>query len=505
MTDTEVLRHSVTADDYADSPRSMLYVMYPEVYGSPAIPALPGTWPMRDVHLIATLSMEAMWASSVAKVIAKCAALGWEIEDTDDSERRTARVAALLHAADGGGWVSFVQRHLQDYLLTDNGAFVEVVRATGAAGSRIIGLAHLDSLRCARTNDPDIPVLYRDLLGRQHELKAHQVLMLTDMPSPRAEHRRRGMCGAARAYPTIRKLAALEGYVYEKISGDGATGLTFISGISERNLRDAIVTADEAQKSRGGVYYKGKILVPLPSPDTAPGVAEIALKDLPDGWDSERERTNAYTIYANALGATFLDIAPIRSEGLGTGTQARVIDEGAQGYGLAVWRKAWGHLFNTFVAPATTTFTWSNANDLRDQEAQARVEDIRAGTRAKRIASGEISPAMAQQLALDIGDLPPELAGPDTTAAGVLGDEQKPMSAEQIATDEAAPPTYPLPEVDATAQIVYPTLAPPAAPALKADEPTAAMRRRADKLAAKLLADTQTQARARQIARRYRA
>ena len=52
------------------------------------------------------------------------------------------------------GWVPFLNMHLRDYLLTDNGAFVEVVRASAASGSRIIGPAHLDSARCTRTADP---------------------------------------------------------------------------------------------------------------------------------------------------------------------------------------------------------------------------------------------------------------------------------------------------------------------------------------------------------------
>ena len=76
--------------------------------------------------------------------------------------------------------------HLRDYLLTDNGAFVEVVRASAASGSRIIGLAHLDSARCTRTADPDVPILYRDRLGKIHEMRWWQVLTFLPICPTRA-------------------------------------------------------------------------------------------------------------------------------------------------------------------------------------------------------------------------------------------------------------------------------------------------------------------------------
>ena len=64
----------------------------------------------------------------------------------------------------------------------------------------------------------------------------------------------------ARAFLTIAKLAAIEQYLYEKSSGDGATALTLLRGVSESQLTSAVTTADAEQKRKGAVYYKGKIL-----------------------------------------------------------------------------------------------------------------------------------------------------------------------------------------------------------------------------------------------------
>jgi hypothetical protein len=75
---------------------------------------------------------------------------------------------------------------LQDYFLTDNGFFIEIDREDNSKpGSRIIGLYHLDSLRCWRTGDPDVPVIYSDLHGQYHFLAWWQVWSIADTPNAR--------------------------------------------------------------------------------------------------------------------------------------------------------------------------------------------------------------------------------------------------------------------------------------------------------------------------------
>ena len=61
---------------------------------------------------------------------------------------------------------------------------------------------------------------------------------------------------------------------------------------------------------------------------------------------------------------------------------------------------------------------------MRDQKAKAEVQKLRAETRKVQIDSGEISPVMARQLAVDSKDLPRELVG-DATTSGQLSDDEK--------------------------------------------------------------------------------
>lgn len=457
MSDPTVIRKSVTAQDYADTPYTSpggIYFMYPRVFGAPSYSPLPAWWSVeRDFVLRSTVHREAMWSDAVFKAITKIGALGWTIEDTEDSKVRTKRGQDIYLTALAGmhrGWVPFISMHLRDYLLTDNGAFVEIIRSSGAAGSRILGIAHLDSARCTRTGDPDVPVLYRDRRGNAwHELRWWQVMSFADMPDPSETMNGVGLCAASRAFLTISKLAAIEQYVYEKVSGDGATEISFIKGIGPGNLESAIITADGEQKRKGAVYYKGKIVVPLMGDAPLENV-NIQLKNVPDGFDAKQERDNAYVIYANALGIPVQDIQPLSGQGLGTGTQTVILAEDAEGQGLAAWRSDWIHKQNDYILPESTTFSWANKNDTRDQKAQAEVNMTKAQVIATLVgnptAPGVISNAQGLNLAVDWDVVPQEYmpANEDATPGGSLGDEEKPLTQTVMALPVAAPAPAPV-------------------------------------------------------------
>lgn len=429
-TDIDLLKHSVTRADHTNgaSPGSPWHILVGPVGTLHQVPGLPAPWShTRDVVLTATLDMEDMWQSSVYKAITKTVARGFEIKDTDDSERRSRRYQQMLLRFDGTRYVPGFSKVLQDFLLTDNGAFVEIVRASKAPGSRILGLMHLDSFRCDRTSDPQRPVIYRDNDGREHEMRAHQVMSFADMTNPRAGVNGRGRCAATRAFRTIIKLAAVEVYFREKVTGDRNLAIHIVNGITTEQLQSSLTTAQAEKERRGYVYYKGSVVIPAIKMDADLKVVTIPLAEIPDGFDIEQVTANGYLIYANALGVPVQDIQPLSGQGLGTGTQTVILSEEAEGQGLAAFHQDWTHALNEDVLPESTTFFLVNTHDVRDQKATAEVALLRAQERAARIASGEISPAMARQLALDAGDLPREMLDQDATAAGDISDDEKPL------------------------------------------------------------------------------
>jgi hypothetical protein len=430
MTDLANRNNSVTKRDYVPSADQGVFawtIYDPGAMASPT-PQLPyhGTRE-RDRILTATLDLEDMWSSAVNKAVTKIAVRGYEVSDNDDSTRRTEAGQALARDFDGPAeYRAGMAKVVQDFLLTDNGWFVEVARASDKPGAKVQALYHLDSFRCYRTGNLDYPVLYLDWDGVFHKLRADQVIYGSDMPSPRARMFGKGRCAASRAFQTIVKLSAVETYFREKITGSRALALHFVTGVSKQQLLDAMESGEAEKVRRGHVVYKGAVMIPIQT-DQAINIATIDLASVPDGFDVDLERKDAYLRYANALGVPVQDIQPLSGQGLGTGTQTIVLDEAAEGQGLAYFVKDFEDKINHLVMPKQTIFQ-IKVNDVRDQQAKATLDKAKADMLVALLAGGVISQQMALQMAVDDGIVPPEFLPQDVTPAGMLtdsGDQSK--------------------------------------------------------------------------------
>lgn len=400
---------------------------YPLLLGlsqSQVVPDLPKAWSWeKDWFLRESVKFEPMWGAAVGKAISKPGAAPWRVKDSNDSTRRTTRAQELLLNFDWpSGWKKGIAKNCRDFLTTSVGGVIEKVWRKG----KVVGIFHLDALRCRLTGDAQYPIVYRDVMGNEHALREYQVETIVDMPDSDAGHYGLGMCAAERAWGTIRLLAGGDLYTTEKLLGNGATELHFVSGVLDTTLQSIIQTADAAQQAKGLLIYKGAIVATVLG-DQPPGVASIQLKSAPDGFDIEKERKHAATVYGNSIGMPVQEIAPLSGQGLGTGTQTRVLDEAAAGQGLAFYYSQVEHLITHTVLATTTTF-FMTSDDIRDQEQKEKVKKLREENRRSMIESGEITPAQGRQLAIDAGDLPREMFDePDMTPEGTLTDNQKPL------------------------------------------------------------------------------
>jgi hypothetical protein len=459
VTDLLDRKRSVTSGDFATGkPTSdggvwVWQVMDPGSLTTPA-PELPPRSVLAyqaDRVLAATLDLEDMWAGVVNQAVTKIAVRGFEISDKDDSERRTQRGQDLIMNLDGvASYRSGMNKLVQDFLLTRNGCFIEVERESKAPASRPRALWHLDSLRCRRTGNPDWPVIYWSLDGQWHALRASDVIFFADMPSPRAQLHGIGRPAAERAFKTIVKLAGVETYFREKITGARALKLVFISGVTKKKIEQVKETSDAEQERRGWTIYKGAVVVPTED-DRAVSVAEIDLASVPDGFNVDTERKDAYLRYANCIGIPAQDIQPLSGQGLGTGTQTIILDEAAEGRGIAYFVKTLEDSINWLLMPKTTTFTFVT-NDWRDRKAQIETKQAEAalimsllGHKGRSSESGAsdatgssgggggvpgvIKPEQALNMLVDAGIVPKEFLPKDITPEGTVtdsGEQSKP-------------------------------------------------------------------------------
>lgn len=380
----------------------------------------------RDQILRSSRLVSGLWGSVVAKAITKMMVRGYTLDDQTDSQQRLSRAKQILERY-GPGFAKGLSRGMQDYLSTNIGQIIAIERATNKPGARITGLIHLDALCCTPTWSPDYPLLYWSPHGGVFLLPAWGVIRITDMPASDPLAFDYGQCASDRAWEAIIQDAAITTYFREKITGSRNLSIFIIRGLTFEQLRDALTTSEAGREARNFLLYKGSTLIPLLS-DTELQLTEIPLAAVPDGFDVDLARQDIRLRFANAAGVPVQDIAPLSGQGLGTGTQTVIQDEAYEGMGLAAYPKLLAEAFNAQLFPESTTFK-IYTNDLRDQKAKAEVQKLRADTRAERIQSGEITAQEARQIALDDGDLPPELMQQaDATPGGTLTSDSKPLA-----------------------------------------------------------------------------
>jgi len=399
---------------------------------------LPRWWsPQRDALLRSTVRLCGMWGCAVSTATTQVTSKGYEL--SGDVPLRKQRGDDLLRYSDRrNGWVSFLGKIIKDYCTTDNGAFIEIVHQTSAAGSRIVRLEVLDSLRCTRTGDIETPVLYQDKHGHYHELQAHQIIDFVDMPSSDATWNGVGLCAASRAYTAILKLSAMDRYLIEKVTGRRALAVNFISGISPKTLESIVTTAKDDAAAKGIQHYMGMILAAVGG-DRPVSNVQINLAELPDGFNRKEEWDIALLTMANALGIDIQDLQPMSGQGLGTGAQSQVLNRKAKQKGLATLQQQLVHKLNEFVLARGTTFAWSD-RDYADQAAEAEINKISTDDVALLVERGIITPVQAAQIKVDNGQLPDYIlpAGDATEDMTITDADGKPAEPDALLPDEVS-------------------------------------------------------------------
>lgn len=446
---TELFKRSVTADDFAEyKGNGVVNIIWPWYLASAYNYPLPAELPpyfvvtaglqnyfTRDTTLRRAFMHEAHWNYAVAKAAAKQSTKTWKLKGN-----RVARWQQMILNLSGDGYIASQKRAIFDYTCTNNGVFLEIVRASSAAGSRVLGLVHLDSLRCVRTNDAETPAIFWDLKGQYHALQAHQVIMFCDMPDPSISSLGMGHCAADGVYGQIYKQYVIDRYYQEKISGTGATALDFITGLTTEQIGGVVATAKQEATGRGMVYFQGRVLAGILSQAKLEHVS-IPLRELPDGFDREMEMHITQLAYANRLGIDPQTLNPklVVSGTLGT-AQAMVLHEKEQGGVLASYDAEFASRLNELVLPDSVTFYFEEI-DLRQQEQEAKNALTRAQARGQQVTNGEINGAQALQMAVDDDDAPREFLATDLTSGEDLNSEEKPVTSEeqqQAQIDQAA-------------------------------------------------------------------
>lgn len=394
---------------------------------------LPNDWRSRDAILRKTTTLEGFWGAANRIAINQMASLEWHIEGGKIAKNRAV---AIIESSD-------YQRQLRlvagDFFRTNNGAFIEVIRATAARGSRILGFRHLDSNRCQRTGDAENPVIYYDRLGGQHLLKWWQVIAIVDEESSDILANGMGECAAEHAYKRIYKFATIERYLLEKTGGRRPTAMHLVNNISSQTLASAFASGDAPQaqiierigdggleieglggnSTVGGVVrshvYKGAMIVPLQT--NAPiSLVTIPFAALPDNFVYAEELETTLLIYAKALNIDPQDLAPLKGGQFGTGTQSKTLQEKNDMYGAASFKQQWTRAMQ--IITGNNTVFYMTENDVARKVNEATISKMHTDDLAVQVEKGIITATEARQIKVSYDELPDSFmpSADDTTA-----------------------------------------------------------------------------------------
>ena len=318
----------------------------------------------------------------------------------------------------GQGWSTFWSLFYADLWTTDNGAFAEVIgggRPGGKLKGPAMGLAHLDSLQCSRTSNPEWPVIYQDFNGKRYKFHHTRIIYTSQYPSARGQMFGVGHCWASRALNNIQQLVDGDVYYQEALGSRPMRQFLLGRGISTEEIIDSINLAEESMDNRGLRRYAKTAVIGDPDRIDI-GIDSIPFTFLPEGYSKDEQTTIGMGIIALAggfpprwlwpattTGATIADAAFSHISGVGGGAKWHLnVMRDLLSYSNVVGTVP-GMLPPKFL-PKELTLTFDFQDDQQDRQ-QAEIQDKRANTRKTDIETGVVTVRVAREQALADGDL----------------------------------------------------------------------------------------------------
>lgn len=392
------------------------------------LPELPPYWSKaRDVVLTNTMKREPFWNGAVKKAIAKGVTQQWDLKFNERNRNSAEKLRELFKASNGRqGFKHFLNQHLQDYFLTDNGSFIEIDREDNSKpGSKIIGLYHLDSFRSFRTGDPDVPVVYADLHNNYHFMTWWQVWSIADTPNARNNYFGVGDCAAGGAYERIRRMVAIRLFEYQRMTGGSPQELVVVGGLTPQHLENLQKQHEAQRMAKGNSVFGGAMVLPVMTKDPV-SLQSIPIAQLPPNYNEQDEIEQAAVEYSMALGISKLDLKPLTGRMAGTATQSAVMDSQGESSGLGLWSGAFEDFINECVTPSTVSFFWA-FNKTSAKKAEAEVAGLYVSAATGMVGSQMLLPAQANNWLVDKDVMDASyLSEGDITQTQILGEDDKP-------------------------------------------------------------------------------
>jgi hypothetical protein len=354
-----------------------------ESLGAPFWYALPSNNPFDDVLLsewglhqrdreLRTLYRnQYSWIaqSSVAGLTRKVAQTPFQLQG---GRNLTTHYQGVLQDADfGAGWSHFWSQVLLDYLTCDYGAYIEIIgggKSDSALRGRVLGIAHLDSLRCIPTGNLEFPVVYWSRRsGKLHRIHHTRIIRLVDMPDGDELRFGAGLCSLSRAVSIIQQQIPMMRYVAGQMSDVPASGVMFLEGLTGEQYYDAM----RDYKVRREMGYKGEMAIGGGSGQKISG-SRVPFAVAPEGFEYSTYVEIAVNAFAAAFGIDRQDLYPLQGKMSGTATQSEVLAEKSRGMAFGDLLSKITRAINTRILPPALEFGFEYRDEEKDKQVAER-------------------------------------------------------------------------------------------------------------------------------------
>lgn len=361
----------------------------------------------RDRYLQRFSRSEPMLASAVYSMATRIGTLN---HATNGPPRAKKFASELLQKPGMGDTLrDVVQKLSADLDTSDNGAFLELWRAgnplSDAKDRPVLGFAHLDSRQCWRSFDPEYPVWYTNPVTHEiRKIHRSRIAFASNNPQPNELARGIGFCATSRVMRMTRVFKNMQIFIDEKVGGRFNRALGSVSGVTPKQLKDALVQNDSVTDSKGFVVYKDIPFLVSPSMEKGSEI-KIMLQDLasiPDGFVFRDDADLYAYILAFAFGVDAREFWPATQSGA-TKADATVQNMKARGRGIGDRIETIENLIRAAL-PESVTFEYDFSDDEQDK-ATADIHKLEADTLKVFFDMGAINPQQVQALAIAKGIL----------------------------------------------------------------------------------------------------
>jgi hypothetical protein len=195
-------------------------------------------------------------------------------------------------------------------------------------------LAYIDTRNCVLTGNADKPMYYTSsIVNDEHWYAPHEMIHFASMPLPEERDLGIGYCAVSRAARAAKLLMALHQYDAEKMNNLPPEGVAAITGLTDREFRQAIQMWLNERKKNNSLTFPQVLWLIGSNPGAKVSVDMTAFSSLPESFDRKTVVAQYVNTLALCFGVDAREFWSISSGALGTSTEAEVQHMKSRGKG----------------------------------------------------------------------------------------------------------------------------------------------------------------------------